>query len=317
MKKQPSTHSILVLGAGELGMAVLRSLARRASQHAQVTVHVLLRESTIGTDATDKKQQLAELCATGIEPVAGDVIEDSITTLAEIFAGFDTVISCIGFSAGRGTQYKLTQAALEANVARYLPWQFGVDYDAIGRGSAQDLFDEQLDVRELLRGQTRTEWIIISTGMFTSFLFEPVLGAVDIPNNTVHALGDWDTQVTVTTPEDIGRLTAEIVFFEPYIRNEVVFVAGETLSYRQLADYIDEMRGARVERIAWPESELKAALERNPDGAIEKYRAVFAAGHGVAWPEESTFNARQNIATTDVKSWMNTNWQQNIGPGSE
>ena len=91
-----------------------------------------------------------------------------------------------------------------------MPWQFGVDYDVLGKGSAQDLFNEQLEVRELLRAQRATEWIIISTGMFTSFLFEPAFGVVDLAKNTVHALGSWDTQVTVTTPEDIGMLTATV-----------------------------------------------------------------------------------------------------------
>ena len=91
-----------------------------------------------------------------------------------------------------------------------MPWQFGVDYDVLGKGSAQDLFNEQLEVRELLRAQRATEWIIISTGMFTSFLFEPAFGVVDLANNTVNALGSWDTQVTVTTPEDIGMLTATV-----------------------------------------------------------------------------------------------------------
>ncbi|MGF6660693.1 hypothetical protein QF000_002338 [Paraburkholderia atlantica] len=68
-----------------------------------------------------------------------------------------------------GVQLKITQAALDAKVKRYFPWRFGVDYDIIGRGSAQVLFDEQLDVRDLLRAQTGTEWVIVSTGMFTSF----------------------------------------------------------------------------------------------------------------------------------------------------
>jgi len=65
-------------------------------------------------------------------------------------------------------------------VKRYFPWQFGVDYDVIGRGSAQDLFDEQLDVRDLLRGQSGTEWVVVSTGMFMSFLFEPWFGVVEV-----------------------------------------------------------------------------------------------------------------------------------------
>ena len=78
--------------------------------------------------------------------------------------------NCVGFAAGPGTQRKLAHAALDSGVKRYFPWQFGVDYDAIGRGGPQDLFDEQLDVRELWRGQDRTEWVIVSTGMFNSFI---------------------------------------------------------------------------------------------------------------------------------------------------
>lgn len=61
---------------------------------------------------------------------------------------------------------KLAKAALQSGVPRYFPWQFGVDFEVIGRGGPQDIFDAQLDVRELLRGQTATEWVIISTGMF-------------------------------------------------------------------------------------------------------------------------------------------------------
>lgn len=53
------------------------------------------------------------------------------------------------------------------------PWQFGVDFEAIGRGGPLDIFDAQLDVRELLRSQDKTEWVVISTGMFMSYLFNP------------------------------------------------------------------------------------------------------------------------------------------------
>lgn len=144
--------------------------------------------------------------------VAADLVNDSIDQLAEVFARFDTVIGCAGMVAGRETPMKLATAALKSGVKRYFPWQFGVDFEVIGRGSPQDLFDAQLDVRELLRAQDKTEWVIISTGMFTSFLFEPVFEVVDFENDTVNALGSLETSVTLTTPDDIGALTAEIVF---------------------------------------------------------------------------------------------------------
>ncbi len=212
-------------------------------------------------------------------------------------------MSCIGFAAGAGTQRKITEAALAARVPRYFPWQFGADYDAIGRGSPQDLFDEQLDVRDMLRAQSATEWVIVSTGMFTSFLFEPDFGVVDLTTNTVNALGNWDTEVTVTTPEDIGALTAEIIQARPRIANQVVYVAGDTITYRELAEIVGRTTGAPVTGNEWTGAQLLHDRDRNPDDGLRKYRAVFAQGKGVAWPKDGTFNATRGIPTTTTEEW--------------
>jgi threonine dehydrogenase-like Zn-dependent dehydrogenase len=158
------TDNILVLGAGELGMAVLRELAARP----KTRVTAMLRPSTL---EDDKRETLQNLEALGIKVVFADAANDSEEKLRALFSGFDTLVSCLGFAAGAGIQRKLARAALQSDLKRFVPWQFGVDYDVIGRGSPQDLFDEQLDVRDLLRGQSRVQWLIISTGMFTSFLF--------------------------------------------------------------------------------------------------------------------------------------------------
>jgi saccharopine dehydrogenase-like NADP-dependent oxidoreductase len=49
-------NSILVLGAGELGMAVLRSLARRAAPVSGVSVAALLRPPTIESKRSAKAE---------------------------------------------------------------------------------------------------------------------------------------------------------------------------------------------------------------------------------------------------------------------
>jgi hypothetical protein len=236
--------------------------------------------------------------------VEAEVATAEVAELAAIFGRFDTVISCIGFAAGPGTQRRITEAVLVAGVSRYLPWQFGVDYDAIGRGSPQDLFDEQLDVRDMLRAQSNTDWVIVSTGMFTSFLFEPDFGVVDLATNTVNALGGWDNAVTVTTPEDIGALTAEIVQTRPRIANQVVYVAGDMITYGQLAELLERTRDAHVTRNEWTVAHLLDDLERHPDDVMRKYRAVFAQGRGVAWPKADTFNAARGIPTTTTEEWV-------------
>ena len=299
-------NGILVLGAGELGMAVVRTLVRRTAP-AAIPVTVLLRPATIQSTDPVKQKDVAELRSLGVEIVPGDLSDQSGTELAAIFRRFDTVISCTGFVGGPGVQLKLARAALDAGVKRYLPWQFGVDYEVIGRGSAQDLFDEQLDVRDLLRSQVQTEWVIVSTGMFTSFLFEPAFGVVDLARNTVNALGGWDNAVTVTTAEDIGALTTEIVFSEPRIANQVVYIAGDTVTYRQLADTIDRLMGTEVLRRAWSVDELKRKLVQEPGDSLRKYRVVFAEGRGVAWDRQSTFNAQRGIAVSGLEEWMRSN----------
>ena len=299
--------AILVLGAGELGMSVLRNLARRAALSPGTTVTVLLRPSTIGSGDAGKQRDLAELRSLGVNFLPGDLAAGSAADLSALFRGFHTVIGCTGFVTGRGFQLKLARAVLDAGVRRYIPWQFGVDYDVIGRGSAQDLFDEQLDVRDLLRSQDRTEWVIVSTGMFTSFLFEPAFGVVDLAQDTVRALGGWDTAVTVTTPEDVGLLTAEVCFAQPPIANAVVYTAGDTITYGRLADVVDAALGREVRRVERSVPELKDDLAKDPHDPIKKYRVVFAEGKGVSWDLAGTFNARRGLSVVGVDQWVREN----------
>ncbi|MFY1947123.1 aromatic alcohol reductase [Achromobacter xylosoxidans] len=296
----------LVLGAGQLGLAMLRSLAPHA---APGTLAVLLRPSSLRTDDPQKQRDLATLRALGVQIVSGDLLAQPAAELAALFGRFGTVVSCTGFVGGPGVQRKIARAALDGGVRRFVPWQFGVDYDLIGRGSPQDLFDEQLDVRDMLRAQSATEWLIVSTGMFTSFLFEPAFGVVDLAARRVNALGGWDTQVTVTTADDIGALTAAILRAEPRLANQVVYVAGDTVSYRQLADTVDRALGIETQRQARTVPALMRELAAAPGDPMRKYRAVFAQGRGVAWDPARTFNAARGIATQGLAAWVRENRQ--------
>ena len=187
---------------------------------------------------------------------------------------------------------------------RYFPWQFGVNYDAVGKGSGQPVWDEQYDVRTLLRAQTATEWVIISTGMFTSFLFEPAFDVVNLSQNTLNALGGWHTQITVTSPGDIGRLTTAIYLFEPRLINEVVFVAGETTSYGKLADTVERVTKRTFTRQVFTLPTLLEQLRMKPDDRMLRYRVAFARGDGMWWPMSETWNVQNNIPTQDIESWL-------------
>ncbi|MET3515070.1 NAD(P)-dependent dehydrogenase (short-subunit alcohol dehydrogenase family) [Pseudacidovorax sp. 1753] len=308
-----TSRNILVLGAGELGLPVLRHVARRARDEEGAQVSVLLRASAIASTEPAKRNVIAEIQSLGIAIVEGDLVRSSIDDLAAVFARYDTVIGCAGYAAGTDTPMKLARAALQARIPRYFPWQFGVDFDVIGRGSPQDIFDAQLDVRELLRSQQHTEWVVISTGMFMSYLFEPEFGVVDLRNDVVHALGTLDTAVTLTTPADIGALTAEIVFARPRIRNEIVYLAGDTVTYGEVADKLQAALGRPFRRLTWSEQDLLAELAHEPHDMMRKYRAVFAQGRGMAWDKRGTFNHQRGIAVTDVAAWIDANLVRGAG----
>ncbi|OYO28006.1 aromatic alcohol reductase [Janthinobacterium sp. PC23-8] len=293
--------SILVLGAGELGLAVLRQLAPRVKPG---TVTVLVSPQSLHEPSAAQQQTADELNAMNVRMVAFDLAAATEEALSAQLRQFHTVINCTGFVAGPGTQMKLTRAALAAGVLRYFPWQFGVDYDVVGKGSGQPVFDEQHEVRLLLRGQAKTEWVIVSTGMFTSFLFEPATGLVDFDAGIVRGLGSWETQITVTTPEDIGTLTTAILLEEPRIVNRVVYVASDTVSYGQLADIVDSVTGRRFERQLLTPEMLAAACAEHPDDGMARYRLAFSRGDGMWWDKSTTYNAQRAIRTTDINTWL-------------
>ena len=93
----------------------------------------------------------------------------------------------------------------------------------------------------------------------------------------------------------------------PRVANRVVYTAGDTITYRRLADTVDTVLDRKVRRVEWTVPELRRELEADPDNAIKKYRAVFAEGKGVAWEMDQTFNAQRGIATTDVEGWAREN----------
>lgn len=295
-------EGMIVLGAGQLGMAVLRALAPRM-QAAKKPLTVLVAPQMVDRPTAQDEASLAEcrdlgVMVTGFDLAAGE------GTLTDLFRQYRTVVNCTGFVAGPGTQLRITRAVLAAGVRRYFPWQFGVDYDIVGRGSGQPVFDEQYEVRELLRSQKKTEWVIVSTGMFTSFLFEPAFDVVDLERGTVHGLGGWDTRVTVTTPEDVGKLTTAILFAEPRIVDEVVYVAGDTISYGQLAEVAERVTGRDFLKAEWTMDKLHADMAAAPGDVMARYRAAFARGDGMWWDKADTFNGRKGYDTVDVEQYL-------------
>ncbi|KAI1108097.1 NAD(P)-binding protein [Nemania sp. NC0429] len=300
-----STQSILIIGAGELGTAMLEELTRHASHDAvRPYITVLLRPSTLDSADDEKRRANAYLRSLGASLAAGDIVEDSEEHLASIFGRFDIVVGCSGFGFPAGTQLRLARAAMRARVPRYFPWQWGIDYDIVGAGSAQDLFDEQLEVRKLLRAQSKVDWVIVSTGLFISFVFLPEFRLVDLENRIVRGFGSWDTQLSATTPRDIGRVAAEIIYEPRGIHRQIAYAAGDTVSYKDIADLVEKRFGGSWKRELWGPQTLHERSKASPDDGMVKYQNVFGAGKGVAWDMADTVNAQRGMKMETVEDYL-------------
>ncbi|ORY07655.1 hypothetical protein BCR34DRAFT_603806 [Clohesyomyces aquaticus] len=303
MSSPSQSHQILLLGAGELGTAFVPHLSSLPNTHL-----------TIGIRTVSKYQHLA---SSNVSLLSLDTSGPSID-LAEIFAAFDTVISCTGFGQPLGTITKLAKEILQAGRIRrrrgagklwFFPWQWGVEYDVTGDAEGlMPLFGEQLEVRKRLRtdaADSHVNWTIVSTGIFMSFLFEPFWGVVAKEEDgfTVRALRSWEHKVTVTDVQDIGKTLARIVAGDVDSQDRVLYVAGDTVSYAELADVVGRVTGQKVKREEWTIQHLKDELARDPEDVIKKYRVVFA-GDGVWWDKEGTVNYRLGIPVIDVETYV-------------
>jgi len=100
---ESKTNSILVLGAGELGIAVLHALSEQRSSASSPKLTVLLCPLPEGEAAAAASEQANTLRALGADILRVDLASEAEDGLVVAFASFSTVICCTGFVGGRGT----------------------------------------------------------------------------------------------------------------------------------------------------------------------------------------------------------------------
>lgn len=84
----------------------------------------------------------------------------------------------------------------------------------------------------------------------------------------------------------------------------MVYIAGDTLTYRELADLMQAHWGVEVNRVLLDKERLQAEVRNHPHDVGAKYRLAFARPDGVAWDKANTFNARQGMAATTAGQWL-------------
>lgn len=305
-------NNILVIGTGELGNAILQSLYTHPRftprTHSLTTT---IRPSTLSSPSSNLTSKLKTYQTQNITILPLDIETTTLESLTTLFTPFTTIIHASGMTLSPGTQLKVTQAAIASasftstspSGARklYIPWQFGLDYDTIGPTAGSGLFGEQCTIRTILRDQTQIDWVIVSCGIFTSFLFSDVWGVVpdlkasEAEEITVRALGGWDVKTVATTVEDIARCTAEVVLVDSEVMNTPVFIAGGCVSYEEVAEIVERVSGRKVVKELWDGEVLVSRTTNEPEARWGRYHVVFSEGVGTSWDVDGTYNRRKGM----------------------
>lgn len=96
-----SINTVLILGAGELGLPVLRAMSQQARLHHALKISVLLRPEAARAVTGPHRARRDELARLGIAVVEGDLQQNSADELSALLRCFDAVINCSGFVGGR------------------------------------------------------------------------------------------------------------------------------------------------------------------------------------------------------------------------
>lgn len=86
--------------------------------------------------------------------------------------------------------------------------------------------------------------------------------------------------------------------------DRVGYIGGETVSYGQLADTLDEALKTRFSREEWSLGFLRERLSKNRGNLWYKYQCIFGDGVGISWELNKTLNGQRGIHMTTAKDYI-------------
>lgn len=275
---------VLVVGYARAGSSILLALGRRPA-HFHTTL--LVRPSTLAS----KADELAPFRALGVQVVEGDLKADE-AELTSLVSGYHTVISCVTHFRFGIDEMRLVRACTAAGVSRYLPTAFGVDEQAVGRGSAMAaVLDRKLDFFDALPS-VGLPYTVVSCGFWTEWLVGSGYGnllGVDWQQRIFTAVGSLDCRISTTSLLDLGDLVAEVLL-DPSTLNQLVRVQSDLVTAEQIVVALEAATGQSWERRLLTVQEAEALQAATPGSWTYTGRLMVAGQRGVWWPNAESWN---------------------------
>ncbi|KAF2668136.1 eukaryotic translation initiation factor eIF-4A subunit [Microthyrium microscopicum] len=243
------TQKILLHGAtGETGGDILDGLIEDGS----FEITALIRPQSLQKPATKALEPR------GVKIVVGDLEKQSVKEIAELLAGYDTVISAVAATA-QLDQLKLVDAAAQAGVKRFVPCGFTT---VSPPGGVMTLIRAQKEKVHERIWYHHLPYTIIDSGYWYQISFPRLpSGKVDYAlmgdKNTI--FGDGNAPNMLVDKRDIGKFTARIIK-DSRTLNKRVFLHADVLTQNEIITIMEEKSGEKVETKTETHDDLVAKM---------------------------------------------------------
>jgi nucleoside-diphosphate-sugar epimerase len=283
--------TILVAGAtGNLGGRIVKALCERGAN-----VKALVRPST----ARDKLERLRGL---GVEMAAVDLRSASEVTLA------CEGISCV-ISALQGlrdviveAQTVLLNAAIKANVPRFIPSDYSIDFTKIPVGENRNL-DLRREFHKRLDDSS-----ISATTIYNGAFAELLTGQMPLILFKLKRVLYWgypDQRMDFTTIDNTAAFTAAAALDPSTPR--FLRIAGDQLSARELTLLVSDATGRQFKLLRAGSLGLLGALIRVARSIAPAEKQLFPAWQGMQYMH-NMFDGRARLEPLDNDRYPGINW---------
>lgn len=227
----------LIVGAtGLLGNQMIMACKKQGND-----VHALVRPAT---RHNPEKMELLE--AVGATIHEGDI--GDYDSLLKACKAVDNVISAVNWQSG--DERILVQAVKDANVKRFIPSAFGVDFALAASGSCL-IYDHFSSVYKSVQTARIPYTLIHTNGFFTywvSTLGDMTRLGNGLPPSEVNVYGDGNIKGAYVSESDVAMVTVRALN-DSMMQNKAIQITPNTLTQNDIINIWEKMSGRSVKKV--------------------------------------------------------------------
>lgn len=255
-----------IAGLGTVGSHIARELLKLKDEGKVENVTILTRSDS---------SKLDEYKASGAKIAVVDY--QSAELLKNAVTGADVVISTVTRGALQ-VQHLLAEQAKAAGVKLFVPSEFG---NETARPNPEGIMMIKQSVHHKCK-ELDLPYALFFTGPGPDYIFVPSFD-LDLKSGNVAVGLDGNAINSFTAQSDIGRYLAYVLTNLPRSKIEwrIFRIEGERKSFNQIFKQHEERTGKELNVRYKPESELEAAIAKNPSDAHSFLQLEWGRGGGL------------------------------------